>query len=540
MGFQTAGPATAAPGRSLRALVGQDDATIAEVLAARVTATPERPFLLWEGRRWSYAESFGEIRRFAGFLANLPGGTPARVIGYLGNGPEALWAWLGSVWAGAVWVPLNRQHVGAVLADQLERAASGGGGEVLLVTEGSGVDALPARLAGVEAVLLEDGAPVPATWPVRHGWSEVSAASPAGATRRAAGGVATVMFTSGTTGRSKAARLPHNLYCRNAGRLVDGFGLTADDVFHNWLPLHHLGGQLHMTMTAIVAGGTVALFPGFSTTRFRDEVARTGATVICGFAAILHFIWSLPPDPADATSTLRVGIIGGVPPNLQAPFERRFGMRLGENYGMTEADPITLPTPGIDAGGTSGFPGGDFEVAILDDQDRSLGPDSLGEIAIRPRAPWVMSLGYEGDEEVTVRRWRNLWFHTGDIGSLDAAGRLHFRGRAQHYIRRRGENISAAEVEGILTEHPEVAECAVVGVRSTVGEEDVKAVIVRVPGSAVTAAALRDYATERMARFMVPRYLEFRDRLPRNDMGKVQTAALGERVGELWDAAASE
>jgi crotonobetaine/carnitine-CoA ligase len=204
---------------------------------------------------------------------------------------------------------------------------------------------------------------------------------------------------------------------------------------------------------------------------------------------------------------------------------------------MTEADPITLPVADLDATGSSGYPGGDFEVAILDDQDRALGAGALGEIAIRPRAPGVMSLGYEGDEEATVRKWRNLWFHTGDMGVLDQAGRLHFRGRAQRYIRRRGENVSAAEVERILAEHPEVAECAVVGVPSAVGEEDVKAVVVRAPGAGLTGAGLRAYAAERMAPFMVPRYLEFRDRLPRNDMGKVRTAALVDGMGEVWDGA---
>jgi crotonobetaine/carnitine-CoA ligase len=264
-------------------------------------------------------------------------------------------------------------------------------------------------------------------------------------------------------------------------------------------------------------------------------VARTGATVICGFAAILRYIWSLPEDPADPTSSLRVGIIGGIPAELKEPFERRFGMILGENYGMTEADPITLPTAAVDAGSSSGFPAGDFEVAIVDDRDRSVATDQLGEIVLRPRAPWVMSLGYEGDDEATVTKWRNLWFHTGDMGILDQRGRLHFRGRAQHYIRRRGENVSAAEVERILAEHPGVAECAVVGVPSALGEDDVKAVVVRVPGAAVTGAEVRAFAAQRMARFMVPRFVEFRNRLPRNDMGKVRTAALTESAGEVWD-----
>jgi len=517
---------------SLLALLGRGTGTVSEVFVARCRASAARPFLIADDRRWSYAEAEEIVRRVAGYLATVAG--PAeRVASFVGNRPEALWTWFGAAWAGLVYLPINREQRGELLADQLGRS-----GASVLVTEAAAVADLPEGLGalGIRLVLLLDQLEsLPVGWPPVVSWSAVNGAAPIDPVRRGPGDLAAIMFTSGTTGRSKAARLPHNLFVRNAARLVDGYRLRGDDVFHNWLPLCHLGGLLHMTMTAVIAGGTVALFPGFSASRFREQVDRTNATVICGFASILHFIWAQPPRADDPRCSLRVGIIGGIPGDLKRPFEERFGMWLGENYGMTEADPITLPTPGVDAADTSGYPGGDFEVTVVDQYDRPAAPGALGEILIRPRVPSVMSLGYEGDDDATVIKWRNLWFHTGDWGELDGLGRLRFKGRAHHYIRRRGENVSVAEVERILGQHPAVADCVVVGVASPVGEQDVKAVVAVRPGARCDGAELRDYLVGRMAGFMVPRFIEFRAELGRTELGKVSLESARAITGDLFD-----
>jgi crotonobetaine/carnitine-CoA ligase len=189
-------------------------------------------------------------------------------------------------------------------------------------------------------------------------------------------------------------RIPHGQYVRGAARVVDAFDLGPEDVFHNWLPLFHLGGQLHMTMTAVICGGAVALFPRFSRSGFRGEIETTRASVLCGFASILNVIWSIPEREGDHLGSLRIGIFAGIPPQLHAPFERRFGMRLAENYGMTEADPITLPRAGRPAPkGSCGFPTDDFEVAIFDEHDLPAPAGAVGEIVVRARAADVMSHG---------------------------------------------------------------------------------------------------------------------------------------------------
>lgn len=524
------------PPASLIALLGRERATIPEVLAARCAQTPDSTFLLWRDESWSYGEALTEIRRFAGWLRlQADGGAVPRVAGFLANRPEALWAWLGTAWAGGTYVALNRQHKGDVLADMIRRS-----GAKVLVTEGEAVAEI-ARLdgLGLEAVLTCGGVDgVIGSLAVQsYPRGDASAGHEAEPVRPS--DVAGLLFTSGTTGPAKAARIPHNMYARGAARMVDGFGYRADDVFHHWLPLYHLGGQLHMTMTAIVAGAAIALYPTFSLSNFWDQVAARRATVFCGFSAIVHMLWSRPERADDADNSLRVGLIGGIPPELHKPFESRFGLRIGEQYGGTEGDPVTLP--GFDRDlppGCAGVPGPDFQIAVLDALDRRVAPGTPGEIAIRPLAPDVMFAGYEGDDGATAAAWRNLWYHSGDLGVIDEAGFLHFKGRLKHAIRRRGENISSYEVERTVARCPGVKEVAVVGVPSDLGEEEVKAVVVAEPGAALVPGDIRDHCAARMAAFMVPRYVELRAALPYTPLGKVRRELLTDTGPGVWDAEA--
>lgn len=519
---------------SLLALVGADATTVPEAFAARVAASPGRDFLLFDGQGWTYREADDRVRRWAGFLAPLMG--PARrVASYITNQPAAMWTWLGTAWAGGVYAGLNRLHRGAVLEDMLKRSRAS-----VLVTESSATDELGAiDRSGLSTIVFADSVPdLARAWPQRVvSARDVDDADAVAMASSKPGAAASILYTSGTTGRSKAALIPHNQICRGAARLVDSFGYRPGDVFHNWLPLYHLGGQMHMTMTAIIAGGTVALFPRFSRSRFWQEVAEVKATVICGFSAIVQFLWSLPPGPQDKDNTLRLGLISGIPRDIHRDFEARFGMTLHEEYGGTEASAVTVPERERPAPlGTCGRASPEFEIAIVDANDRIVPPGTLGEIVMRPRVPDVMFQGYEDDGAATVEAWRNLWFHWGDLGEMDAQGVLTYKGRLKHAIRRRGENISAYEVERILSTHPDVEEVAVLGVPSPLGEEDVKAVIVAKGGRTLDGQAIHRFAAERMARFMVPRYIEFRDALPYTNLGKLERDKLKDMGARTWDA----
>ncbi len=523
----------ARPTQSLRQLVNADDSTIPDVFSARARSSPDKIFLLWGDRNWSYRDSLEQIEGFAGFLRALDVGSGVpRVASYLNNCPEALWTWLGTMFAGGIMIPLNRQHKGLLLADMLQRSTAD-----VLVTDTSALDNLPDLDPHIPLTIVVTDDDLSGSSSGLLSFQKCLNKQSFKRVDLQPTDQACVLFTSGTTGRSKAVRIPHNQYCRGGARLVDAFELHCDDVFHNWLPLYHLGGQLHMTMTAIIAGGTVALLPTFSGSSFWSEVESYKVSVLCGFATILHLLWSLPERQDESNASLRIGIFAGIPKDLHQAFENRFGMALRENYGMTEADPITHPQPGLTTPPMSCGPAGDdFEIAILDNQDEKLPPSTVGEIAIRARAPGVMALGYERDESATREAFRGGWFHTGDFGMLDEQGFLYFKGRGSNYIRRRGENVSVSELESIILTHPDVEECAAIAVPSDLGEDDIKLAVAVRKDCCLSPGEVYQYAADRMAAFMVPRYIEIFPELPRGDVGKVTLADLKDIGPMVWDA----
>lgn len=526
----------------LEELVGAKNASTPQVLRARAEQTGHRPFLIWgdapgrEDATWSYAEAWEVIQRWAGFLRGLgagPGPGGSRVAAYMRNRPDALWALLGAHATGSVYVALNRQHKGAILADQLRRSRAR-----VLVTEASGLDALPDLAdAGVRSLVVVDRASGP-DW---IGGDEAERAAPWSGPDPAPGDPATIMFTSGTTGRSKAAVIPHNQLCRGAANLAEAVEMGPGDVFHAWLPLFHIAGQLHTTMCTAVAGGALGLVPRFSASRFWTEVRRCRATVISGLPAIARILWEQPvtDDERAATSHLRLGIFGPMTPELHRPLEERLGIRIADTYGMTEAEPLTVPVPGIrQPVGSCGVAAPDFEIRIAAEDGAALPPGERGEILARPRRRDVLFLGYEGDEEATRDAWRNGWFRTGDLAHQDDNGWVYYVDRLAHFIRRRGENVSAWELQRLIEEHPDVAEAFVLGVPSPMGEEDVKAVVVPSRGARLDPAALHAWCRGRMARFMVPRFIEVRDEMPHISVGKVAKDRLTGVGAGVWEARA--
>ena len=306
------------------------------------------------------------------------------------------------------------------------------------------------------------------------------------------------------------------------------------------LPLFHGNALLGSTMGSLMAGSSIALAHRFSAGRFWDEVRASGATVFNGVGAVTSFLWSRPPSPADRDH--RVNRCHIVPvPSFGRAFEERFGMKMMSAFGLTDycLGAAYNTRSRRDKMGSAGLPRRNVEVRVVDEDDLDLPPGTPGEILLRSNNPWGASLGYYKAPEATVASRRNLWFHTGDRGYIDADGYVWYTDRIKDSIRRRGENISAFEVEEVIRAHPAVLDAAVYPVRAQATEDEVAVSLVLREGVRLEPADLVHHCARNLAYFMVPRYVEVLDALPLTLSMKVEKYKLRARaeqdLGALWD-----
>ncbi|HET9876810.1 MAG TPA: AMP-binding protein, partial [Mycobacterium sp.] len=301
------------------------------------------------------------------------------------------------------------------------------------------------------------------------------------------------------------------------------------------MPLFHLSAA-PMVLAPMLVGGTTVLAAAFHPTEVWDDVRACGAVGFAGAGAMVSMLANLPPDPRDGQLPLRFISAAPIGADSYRAIEQRYGCRIVTMYGLTEAFPLTVKGVADDGvPGTSGRPTPSFDVRIVDANGNPLPAGQVGEIACRPTHPHVMSEGYLGEDGSVVSHQQ--WFRTGDLGKLDAAQNLTYIDRVKDSLRRRGENISSIEVETAVLNHPAVAEAAVVGVPSKLGEDDVLLVVTVRPSATLDRVELLDFCAARMPYFCVPRYVEIVDEIPKNIIGRVRKDVLRARgVGvDTWD-----
>jgi acyl-CoA synthetase (AMP-forming)/AMP-acid ligase II len=491
-----------------------------------------RPALRFEDRSFSYAELDRESDRIANGLEAAGVGPGDRVAALLYNTPEFPLLWFGLAKRAAVLVPLNTGLKGEILRYELADCAPKG-----LVLDRRLWETYAAVRAevgiGTEWVVprgAEPGAPLPGS--VR-GWGalESGALSPA-LPPPAPADPAAILYTSGTTGPPKGAIIPHEQMLRTALEIGRRSRLEDDSVLFTALPLFHCNAQEMTALTALLNDGTAAFEERFHASTYWETAARFGATHVSLLISMINVLYKQPERPTDRTHRVRTALTAGTTRGIWKEFEARFGLTVVELYGMTECGCTTLMNPpGAIRLGSIGLPLAFVEAQVVDDDDRPVPNGSRGELIVRPRAPSTMFLGYLGKEAQTREAWRNGWFHTGDYVTRDDDGYYYFVDRKKDVIRRRGENLAPYDVESALNRHPAVFESVVVGVPSPLGEEDVKAFVQLKPGAAVSPEELFRFAVEHLPFFMVPRYLEFVDEIPKTANQKSQRYLLRGRTG---------
>jgi crotonobetaine/carnitine-CoA ligase len=512
--------------------------TLPQILERRAELTPERRFVTLGEESLTFADFAGRAAKAAAALADSGVRRGDRVAVMMSNSVTFLELWFGTALLGGVLVPINTGLRGDSLSYVVEHSAPtvlACGAELATACD----DALPGGALPTPRFAFGG---VGGSWQPGEGWLAGAYALPQ-RPRLDPGDPASILYTSGTTGRPKGAINPQNVfgltgseYCRE--HVVVG----ADDVLYTCLPLFHVNAMMLSTMGSLVSGLPLIMDTRFTASGFFDQLRRHGVTVFNYVGAMLTMIFKQPERESDSVNPARIAVGGAAPAELWPQFERRFGVSIREIYGLTETGCYCVGSPPDDPRvGKIGRPVSWSEIRIEDEDGGQAPIGEPGEIAIRSRRPDVLFKGYYKDPEATAEAMRGGWFHSGDRGRLDPDGYFVFLDRIKDVIRRRGENISSFEVERVLNDHGAVAESAVVGVPSELGEEDVMAVIALTPGSRVAPEELIAHCEGRMAPFMVPRYVRFVEALPKTATARVQKYLLREEpVGPGdWDREAT-
>ncbi|MGH7785939.1 MAG: class I adenylate-forming enzyme family protein [Candidatus Binatia bacterium] len=491
---------------------------IGDVLADRVAKRGDHVFILHEGRSVTYDEFDRLSNRAAHVLRALGVERGDRVTLGMGNSVEYLVAAFGTLKAGGILHPVNAalgaKELGYILGHAAPR---------VVVADAATVATMQPLAAAAGCRVAAFGADGDVAFDTRLA---ASPETPVGVALGPDDG-STLLYTSGTTGKPKGVLFRHHSTGAAARHFIELLGIGPADTILAVTPLFH-GNAWGAVCTALEAGGTVAFPKGFRASEFWPLVHQSRATVLYTLGTILAILLTQEPSDLERDNPLRVILgLGSAP--IRDQVIRRFGVAdVAECFGSTDAGVVTMtPMGAAPRKGSAGPAVPGVRLRIVDDDGQPLAARAVGEILIH--SPHRMA-EYFRDAEQTDLALRDGWFHTGDLGYLDEDGWLYFVDRKRDVIRRGGENMSSVLIEKTLCEHPAVAEAAVIGIPDPVLGQEVKAFIVaRAP---VTIDELRTFASQRLAKFQVPRLWEFRDSLPKTPTQRVEKYKLRDSGGD--------
>jgi crotonobetaine/carnitine-CoA ligase len=527
--------------------------TIDRVLRDRGQQWGDKTFLNWlpTGTAMSYRQLDELTLRVGSGLAAAGVEVGSHVGVLMENCPEQLLAILGPARCGFVSVPLNAAAKGQLLAYFLNHADC----TALIVEEAllsrflEASEMLP-RVHHIFVVRPDRGEPkqTPSLIDsvgehVMHefeGLLDAPALLPDDAP--AFNDLAMLLFTSGTTGPSKAIMYTHAHFIYWGSDVAFHHEYTPHDIAYVFLPLFHGNALLGSTMGSLMAGASIALTYRFSVSKFWEHIRNSGATVFNGVGAVTNFLWKQAPSPSDLDHQVRRCHLAPVP-GFAKGFEERFGMTIMSAFGLTDycLGAAYNTKSRRDKLGSCGLPRAGIDLRVVDENDFDMAPGEPGEIVMRNNNPWGASLGYYKQPEATSASRRNLWFHTGDRGSIDADGYVWYTDRIKDAIRRRGENISAFEVEEVIRTYPAVSDVAVYPVHAETSEDEVAVTITLKPGESANFSyeSLIKYCSHNLAYFMVPRYVQVAQEMPMTLSQKVEKYKLRREaesdLSALWD-----
>jgi crotonobetaine/carnitine-CoA ligase len=516
--------------------------TIAAVLDKQVAARPDKTALLEaaSGEAVTYRQLQERAFRLSAGLAGMGVTRQEPVLVMLDNHIDMVVTWAGIGVGAMIEVPINTAYKGEMLRYIMDHS-----GATIAVVEAAYVERISEILDGVPElrtiVVRGDGGELPQRI-VRRDFAELAGTDDGPEAPRPdpphVSDISTIIYTSGTEGRSKGVLCPHGHAFQTSASYT--FETTPDDVVLVMLPLFHAGGLFAGVYNSLRGGATAVIQPAFTASKFWDEVREFGCTQALLMGAMIDFLWRRPPEPDDRDNPLRNVTVVPAMPYINE-FAQRFDMNVTSSYGQSETGTITLTDPGEARPFLCGRPRSFIEMKIVDENDMEVPRGVVGEFAVRSAEPWSMFRGYHRNPEATVHAWRNNWMHTGDAGYQEENGRFVFVDRKRDALRRRGENVSSMEVEKYLLARDDIAAAAINAVPSEHLEDDIKAVLILAEGAEFEPEDILRDMVEKLPYFMVPRYYEAVTSFPMTQTHKVQKSEL-RKVGiteSTWDCEAN-
>lgn len=504
--------------------------TVGEVLARRAAETPNATFLVFEAEdgtvtELSYAQFSAHVERLAGGLAAIGVEAGDRILMQLPNRLEIVATMFAAGRLGAIFVPSNTANRESELAHMLG------------ITEARCVVTVAEHVATARAALAASGLDSPVVvcgggasgGSVLDYESLLDRSAPAPRTPVEAGDPLQIMFSSGTTARPKGVVATHTNQLSSGRRQAMSYRVDAEDRMLTVLPLFHASAQSTTLFAALVSGGTAIFLERYSASRFWNQMRAHRTTRLTLVAMLLRTLVAQPASETDRDHSLRsVGYATNIDESAQGEFEERFGVRLTNAYGLTEAlTEVTIgPVDGPRHWPSVGVPTMDRQVRIVGEDGGALPPGAVGEIQIKGVPGETIMQEYYRDPAATEWALHDGWLRTRDMGWIDEDGYMYFSDRDVDLIKNAGENVSASEVESVLLQHRDVAEAVVIGISDPIRDEVIKALIVPQEGAEVSVEEIAEFCRQRMARFKVPAVIELREQLATNAVGKVDKKQL--------------
>lgn len=509
------------------------------MLERRAEEYGDKVFAYWGDKKRTYRQMNEMANRMANGFLNLGLKKGDTALIFMPNVFEYVDVWFGLSKIGVIEVPVNNAYKGNILKYVINNAASN-----IMVVHESMLDRVHAIQDELEhlkkLVVLGHGAADPKlpsglrfeTIPFKKLTESSPSAPPDPGIEHY--DLMAILYTSGTTGPSKGVMVP---YAQVYATMEHSIGLFySEDIYYNPFPLFHVSGQ-YPYYTLMVVGGGVVGREVFSMSAFWEDIDKYKCTCTLLLSSMVPFVYNQPRRDDDAQHALKKVLMVPLIDEVE-DFKERFGVQVQTCFNMTEiSTPICSDGFNLVNNRSCGRVRRGAQARIVDEHDEEVPPHQIGELVVRTDEPWSMNAGYWKMPEKTSEAWRNQWLHTGDGFYRDEDGNFYFVDRLKDAIRRRGENISSFEVESEINSHPTVLESAAVAVPSEYSEDEIKAYVVLHQGQKLDPAELIRYLEPRMPYFMVPRYVEFVDELPKTPTEKVRKQVLRELgVNEkTWD-----